>query len=243
MRVYFLGSGKNEKDTWILIKFARADCNEWITISAPAEVSESTQKQIRECFLSTGVINWSEPFGIADVEVPVAKLLLDLHVDKLEPIVSIIPSCLFYLEPEVADMDLEISDTNIRLGPLDLITGTPFIADNWEKCTNPLKTTEMVKKSIEKGTSGGLYLTENGIEKLVCGAVVSGAGTLAMLWTHVDYRRRGYAALCIRYIFRVMVKQGMYPCLVADLVNKAAMKMYDRMGFKEAARVIFIQST
>lgn len=129
------------------------------------------------------------------------------------------------------------------MGPLNLEQGVPFIADNWPFTVGE-KSHSAVRKCISHLISVGLYVTEDGDkdEKLVCGAVLNGMGMLSMLFTDPDYRRKGYATLCQQYLLREMGREGLQPCLVAELGIQSSIDFHSSLGLKCIARNLYLRN-
>lgn len=240
MQIFSFGSGK---DTWILIKFHREDWNDWISISAPADLHPEVISEVKQLFVSSGIVDWGEKFVFAALEAPIAKMILDFYLESLQPIISLYPSVLFHMSPEAACHLNTQPPEIVRVRPLEIKRGTPFVTYPWKESKFPEKTSIMVRKSIERQVSGGVYLKEGQGDKLVAGAIFPGFGALSMLYIAPDYRRKGYGSLCIRYIFKELTKEGLHPCLVTDISNKTAVKMYKKIGLLSLGKVTFIANT
>lgn len=75
----------------------------------------------------------------------------------------------------------------------------------------------------------------------MCGAIQPGFGMVSMLNTDPEHRRRGYATLAMRHLFKEVAKEGLLPCLDGECANENANKVYrEKLGMKEIGKVGFI---
>lgn len=230
MEVYIFGSGEKEEDTWIIIKWLREDWNYWVSISSP-KVLPSNCDNFKSTLLSSGLISWRDRFLLTPTPSKPLQMILDMHANSQELVFTVYPVLLFFMRPEVA-LKLEVNpgSDKVRLGPLIPETGAPFIAAGWPyTASNKDATITVIRKCIERGVSGGVYVCDDstgGVEKLVCGAVLVANGQISMLYTDDKHRRKGYALLCLRYISKEMGRQGLYSCLGGEAGNAPALNMY-----------------
>lgn len=210
------------------------------------EHHESTL-QVRKALATSGVIDWKVHSLFSPMEKMAAKMVLLTYVDELDRVWSVRSWQLFYMKPEDAlKLDIEVKDPNVRVGRLNVEQGVPFLTDNWHYryISSRENVNEAVRKCIEGPVTGGVYVkNDKGEETLVCGAVFAGNGQLGMLHTLSDHRRKGYAGLVTKYIFKEMAKQGLHPCVGGELGNDAAVNMYAAIkGLNSVDKLTFIYS-
>ncbi|KPU43162.1 acetyltransferase (GNAT) family protein [Oxobacter pfennigii] len=90
-----------------------------------------------------------------------------------------------------------------------------------------------IKNKLEVKTGRAFFIEEDGI-------IVSAANTTAEnsksamivgVYTHPDYRSKGYATLCMNVLCRELLSEGKSLCLFYD--NPAAGRIYKRLGFTD----------
>lgn len=113
---------------------------------------------------------------------------------------------------------------NVELGPLHPVQGTKFLLDNWKYTREG--SAEHVIKVIEKNPTSGVYVDG----QIVCGAVANANGTLGMLHTDNNFRRAGYAQLCMRFLLKEMAQAGLIPVSSARATNARSCRLHDKLG-------------
>lgn len=230
--MYYTGSGVEEEDTWILVKWLRPDWNYFISVCSPRSGSEYDPSGIefRDALANSGVLDWKNHSFVSPTDKLSSKALLNVYVDNVELIWTLHSCQQFYMKLEdMLLLEATPKDPNVRLGPLTVETGTDFIVNNWHfgHISTREKVCEAVRKIIEKSITCGVYVKdENCQETLASGGVLTGGGEVGMLYTDVAHRRKGYAALLIRHMFKEMAKCGLHGCIQGELHNNAAVKLY-----------------
>lgn len=247
MEIYYSGSGVNEEDTWILIKWLRPDWNYFISVGSPRNGSEYDKSgtEFRDALVHSGVIDWNIHSFISPTDKLSSKALLNMYVEHIVPVWSVRSWQLFYMKPEdQLKLDTSPPNSNVRLGPLTMETGLDFIVDNWyfRYISSRENVCKAVGSLIKRSVTGGVYVKdENGNEVLACGGVYAGSGELAMIHTHPDHRRKGYAALLSRYMFKEMAKVGLHGCVGGELHNVGAVKLYNGIeGLQSVQKFTFM---
>lgn len=100
-------------------------------------------------------------------------------------------------------------------------------------------TDAFVRKCIERlpfGT-GGVFLP-NG--ELASAAITPGIGVLSCLLTDENHRRKGYASLVIKYIFKEVAKHGLQPCLDAEITEHGAVAFHKSINPNIISKVDYV---
>lgn len=68
-----------------------------------------------------------------------------------------------------------------------------------------------------------------------------GFGIVSMVSTDPNHRRKGYATLAMKYLFKEVAQEGLIPCLDADITNPNSNRIYgEKLGMKFVTKCGYI---
>lgn len=221
------------------------DWNCCVYISPPTSSFQKTlPTSVAFALEHSDYIDWSKPFVFVCVDLHISEFLMKHNIYKLGNITKIYPCNIFYMSPEDAlKLDTSAPSTKVTLAPLDKTTGVEFLHNQWSHSMPGTK--QFIQKTVENHISGCVYLpcdpSEDSVSNPVSAGVVPASGLLSCLVTDPSHRRKGYASLVTKFIFKQMASQGYHPCLDADISNQAANKLYHSIpGSRNIAQVHFV---
>lgn len=183
------------------------------------------------------MLDWNERFVFLNVDLNVSDFLIKLNTRKFGNVIKIFPCYLFYMDPKDA-AKIEVpspTDPTVRVAPLDPIKAAEFLTKNWDYTGTGTK--EFILNSVPNHVSAGVYLP-NG--ELACAAFMAAYGNVCTLVTHKDHRRKGYASLVIRYIFRELGKRGFHPSLETGITNHAGIAFHTSINPRIIGKVDYV---
>jgi predicted GNAT family acetyltransferase len=105
----------------------------------------------------------------------------------------------------------------------------PIVYEHWPWKT--WTTVDQVANEIDQQPSGGVFLKQNDqLVSWVMGYVPNGLSRLNTLEHH---RRRGFAALAIKYMAKRMAQYGCPPFGDVLVGNEASRKLFESLGFRK----------
>ena len=96
---------------------------------------------------------------------------------------------------------------------------------------NYTTTVENVSQQIKRMPSAGVFLKRD--DKLVSWIMNHPPNGMSRLYTLDEFRRRGYAALTIKYISKRMAQSGYLPFANIEPGNDASLKLFHSLGFRQ----------
>ena len=105
----------------------------------------------------------------------------------------------------------------------------PIVYQHWRY--NYTTTVEHVSQQIKRMPSAGVFLKRD--DKLVSWIMNHPPIGMSRLYTLDEFRRRGYAALTIKYISKRMAQSGYLPFANIEPGNDASLKLFHSLGFRQ----------
>ncbi|XP_021948945.1 uncharacterized protein LOC110846484 isoform X2 [Folsomia candida] len=220
-------------DLWIIVTYAREDYGIDINISAPRNLNFSAE--FKTALVTSGVIEWDEPFIFAATDASICNLIQDAVQEATGKDPSAGENLMFYASPQYHPLVTQFSvGSTIEVKPLDVNDGAKFLVENW-----PFARTgshAYVRKLIERNCSSGVYVDN----RLVCGAALNGSGMITMLHTLPEFRHKGYATLCMNYFVQTLFKDNLIPCCTVETTNIASISLQRKIGLQVSHDVSYI---
>ncbi|KAL3286513.1 hypothetical protein HHI36_001018 [Cryptolaemus montrouzieri] len=88
-----------------------------------------------------------------------------------------------------------------------------------------------VSTLIELNGGIGVYLKKN--DKLVAWVLRDQMGQVAILQTHDDYKKNGYASLVTKILSKELAEEGIYPFAGINVKNTASLNMFNKIGYEQ----------
>lgn len=130
-----------------------------------------------------------------------------------------------------------ISESNIRATGLHQ-SDAEMVQDRWpEKVDGYL---DMLRASIELCSSGGVYIPDDGKERLVSFAVALPFGSIHAFHTEPDQRRKGYGKLTMKVLARNIALAGRMPLVQIYEDNDSSKAINMGIGFKYSHKIFLI---
>lgn len=239
--------GRIENEDKVEAIFIVEDDKEGLVISFPNEVEEEVLE-----FVIDNIINLEVDLKEMLVPMKYADQMKDIYISKTNKEVKELRNTYTYkLEALNEECSLENDEKLIKVedNPQKIEQLMKVVKEihtdiyNEDECTDE-EALRISKKYIEKGT----YLLTNNNEDKVFTQVVNvrkqvNGTTVGAIITPKEFRGKGYGKKCVYAVCKKLLENNKFVALHVVTKNEAAIKVYERIGFKrleEVQRILFL---
>jgi len=119
---------------------------------------------------------------------------------------------------------------------LDVEKGTEFLLRHWKH--SRAGTRNYLQVLISRHDTLGIYIENNP----VCALITHINGTMGMLNTADEFRRKGYAQICMKALIKDLAQNGFVPCSAVEVPNNVSQALHQKIGMKASHIVDYIGS-
>lgn len=242
---WLLGRIENKENVEAI--FIVDDDKEGLVIYFPKDVEDKVLE-----FLIDNIINLEIDLKEMLIPIKYATKMKDLYILKTNKVVKELRNTYTYkLDVLNAECLLEEGEKLIK------VENTPQKVEQLIKVVKEIHTDiyhqdecsdeealKIAEKYIEKGT----YLLTNNAEDMVFTQIVNvrkqiNGTTIGAIITPKEFRGKGYAKKCVYAVCKKLLEESKFVVLHVVTKNEAAIKVYERIGFKrleEIQRILFL---
>lgn len=125
----------------------------------------------------------------------------------------------------------------------------PVIADDTVGFLDPARIGQLsiedeLRKELESGAEGSLiaatFVDQQPVSFCYAGAITESLWDVS-IDTLPEYRRKGYAAVCVTYMIRYMQAEGKHPVWQAEEKNPASWRLAQKLGFVPVDELVLFE--
>ncbi|CAG7667397.1 unnamed protein product, partial [Allacma fusca] len=209
---------------------------EAVTISGPKNLTTVTER-ITKAFEEA--INWAAEICFCAVDEDLVNhMKIPEMCSRIGNLVHVDACFQYYYEIEKA-LKLDLNKySGVIISPL-APSEAKIVTDSW-KFSGP-GTQERMEDCIKTIGSAGVYVKdENKGNILASWVVVVHSGTVNALYTHDDYRRRGYAKIVMEAVSRYAADDGLIPNVQIQLENQASKALFEGVGYTYCNKINWV---
>jgi len=115
---------------------------------------------------------------------------------------------------------------------MDDEVGKEFLVTTWRHTDEG--TGKILEHLLKRTISAGIYIGG----KPVAGVIQNTMGYLGMLYTLPEYRKKGYAKICMLHAMKEIAKQGFIPATFVETFNTTSHAFQLSLGLKALPHVV-----
>ncbi|XP_065349622.1 uncharacterized protein LOC135945708 [Cloeon dipterum] len=204
--------------------------NMYGVIYATAEKAE----EFKSAAKTSKLVDWNRVKRLSSVLQRNTQMVVEiLEFQGCKPFNVVEGECyLHYISAEeAAQFKLPDLPENVRVGPLEE-QHLQILCDNWRHYDPDYKPVNL--HLIKHNATVGVFeKNEQGEEILASMVLHCEYGAVGLLQTLPEYRRKGYAAIALAHISRIMGQNGYMPYGTVLTFNEMSSQLFKKFGFKQ----------
>ncbi|CAG7716735.1 unnamed protein product [Allacma fusca] len=180
-------------------------------------------------------INWSAEIWFCAIDEDLVKHLKIPEMCSRNGNVVFMNNCFQYCYEIEKALKLNLDKySGVIVSPLEP-SEAKIVTDNW--ISSGPGTLDRMEDCIKTIGSAGVYVQdENKGNILASWVVMFHSGTINALYTHDDYRRRGYAKIAMEAVSRYVADDGIIPNVQTNWENPVSNAIMDQIGYTRCSK-------